>query len=408
MKVLHINENYGVISGIEKYLKCWDEWGREFGITNQIVEFVPPDQSSSEYLLSFFSEQALKLCTGADRAEKANATLKAIAEFDPDLTVFHNFYKQVEQEVIRNGVASAKVIHDNYFLCLRGHGFELLTGKSCYRRLGAQCLIRCGGLGRDQDGRMRFHRLARRKQELRLLNNFSFFLTPSQYMKTQLVKNGVDAGRVHVFPPLLGSAPRTQNGSDDGKTILFCGRIDRGKGIDMLLEAVRHVRQEHRLRIVGAGKDLDKYKRIVQESGLAENTKFLGRLHGEDVENEYGNAAVIAVPSRMPEAFCFSGIEALMWGKPLVAFRCGAIEEWLSDGIVGYAIENGNTQQFGQKLDELLQNRELRERMADAGRKYLETSFSIKGKGQEFADRLQGLVNNHFLRPTHLISRERE
>ena len=276
MKVLHINENYGGISGIERYLKCWDEWSKESGVTNRIVEFVMPGCTSSEHMLQFFAKQAVQLCTGRDQVEKSSVTLRAITEFTPDLVVFHNFDIEAEHDLIERGIPAAKFIHDNSFVCLRGHGFELLSGKTCDRPIGVHCLLRCGGLGRDRDGRMRFHSLARKRWGLRLLGNFSFLLTPSDYMRNQLIKNGLDAGHVHVFPPLLNIASGTGNGSNDGNTILFCGRIDRGKGLDMLLEAVSHVRQAYKLRIIGDGRDLDKYKRLAQKRGLAQKCHVPG------------------------------------------------------------------------------------------------------------------------------------
>jgi glycosyltransferase involved in cell wall biosynthesis len=406
MRILHINENPGVVSGIEKYMRCWDEWSRESGIANKIVEFVTPGDTSSEPMLKFFAEQAVQLCTGRDRDEKSSVAAGAIAEYAPDLIVFHNFDIEAEQDLIERGIPTAKVMHDSRFVCLRGHGFELFSGKACDRPMGVYCLLRCGGLGRDPDGRMRFHGLARKKWGLNHLTRFNIVLTPSDYIRNQLIMNGQDGSRVHAFPPLMNMASGTGNGSNDGNTILFCGRIDRGKGLDLLFEAVRHIRSTYRLRIVGDGKDLDKYKRLVQETGLAQTTTFLGRLYGKDVENEYRNATVIALPSRMPEAFCFSGFEALTWGKPLVAFRIGAIKEWLSDGVGGYAVDAGNTRQFGQRMAELLQDKGLRERIADAGKKYLETSFSVQSKGQKFAMRLRDLVNKHLPSPTEPESSE--
>ncbi len=351
-----------------------------------------PGHTSSEHILRFFAGQDVRLCTCRDRVEKSGVTLKAIAEFAPDLVMFHNFDIETEVDVIERGIPAAKVTHDNNYVCVRAHGFELLSGRTCDRPIGVHCLLRCGGLGRDRDGRMRFHSLALKRRGLKHLTTFAFVLTPSDYIRTQLIINGLDAGRVHALPPLLNIASSTANGPGDGNTILFCGRIDRGKGLDMLLEAVRHVRRPYKLRVIGDGRDLDKYKRLAQKRGLAQSTTFLGRLYGRDVENEYRNAAIIALPSRMPEAFCFSGFEALAWGKPVVAFRIGAIEEWLTEGLSGYLVERGDTRRFGQKLDELLGSAKMRERMGRAAQDSLR-SYSIAARGPTLSEKFRGLVD---------------
>lgn len=392
MKVLHINENLGMISGIEKYIRCWDEWSREFGISNQVMEFVRAKKESFQYVRQFFVKQFVKIYSSRNRNEKINLILKSINEFDPNLVIFHKFD---DNYLADKGVLTAKFLHDNRMHCLRGHGFELLSGRTCDRHVSVQCILRCGGLGRDPaDGRMKFHGLIRKKTELRLLRNYHFLLTPSRYVKNQLVKNGLQTNRIHVFSPLIENKIQTKIPTSRQNRILFCGRIDRGKGVDMLLESVRNVKEKYELRIVGDGRDFEKYRRFVAHTDLRNHVLFLGRLYGSAVAKEYREASIVVIPSRMPEAFCFSGLEALVWGKPVVAFRVGAVKEWLNEGENGYLVNAGNTHTFAQRLDELLRNPDLRDRMGQNGKKIVSCNYSIAGCGRQLASKLKNLIRN--------------
>jgi len=100
---------------------------------------------------------------------------------------------------------------------------------------------------------------------------------------------------------------------------------------------------------------------------------------------------VCVAPSRS-EAFGLVNIEAMAMGTPVVASRVGGIPEIVRDGVDGFLFEPGNDLELGDRLLEVLSDRELREQMGrNARRRFLEEfESSLVAKRQ--ADWLEGLV----------------
>ncbi|MFO0730632.1 MAG: glycosyltransferase [Nitrospiraceae bacterium] len=124
--------------------------------------------------------------------------------------------------------------------------------------------------------------------------------------------------------------------------MLFVGRLSAEKGIEVFLDALPLLRaQSWRAVVIGEGPlEAPAKQRVVQE-GLADRVRFAGWLSGADLDREYERAAVLAVPSTVKEAFGLVGIEAMAFGKPVVAFDAGGIREWLQDGKTGYLVRQG-------------------------------------------------------------------
>ena len=88
--------------------------------------------------------------------------------------------------------------------------------------------------------------------------------------------------------------------------------------------------EEVSLDIIGGGKDLEKLQALSSELGLDEHVNFLGRLENTKVLEHYANCSYVVVNSRV-ETFSVVAAEALMAGKPVVATRCGGLEEFIDE-----------------------------------------------------------------------------
>jgi glycosyltransferase involved in cell wall biosynthesis len=90
----------------------------------------------------------------------------------------------------------------------------------------------------------------------------------------------------------------------------------------------------------------------------------------------YDRAAVVVMPSRWPEPFGITGLEAFSRGRPVVAFGVGGIPEWLDDGVSGCVVPPGDTRALAARVAWLLAHRDQAAAMGARGRERVARDFS--------------------------------
>jgi glycosyltransferase involved in cell wall biosynthesis len=192
------------------------------------------------------------------------------------------------------------------------------------------------------------------------------FIVGSQWMRRQLVSNGIEADRVRVLPPVPSSLATTSpQPSSDRPEILFVGPVIHTKGVDLLLRALTKVRGPWHTTIIGTGNALDACKALAKELDIAHCVTFTGWVHHEDLDDYYARAAVSIVPSRWPEPFGMVGIEAMARGRPVVGFAVGGIPDWLEHGVTGLLAPEADTDALGAHIQTLLQDNALAHRLGE-------------------------------------------
>ena len=84
--------------------------------------------------------------------------------------------------------------------------------------------------------------------------------------------------------------------------------------------------------------------------------------------------------------------EAQLMKKPVVATDVGGIPELMKDNETGFLIEKGNSEQWIEKLSLLLNDKQKRENMGNAGRKFVEENFNWNKITQKFINDLENLL----------------
>jgi glycosyltransferase involved in cell wall biosynthesis len=70
--------------------------------------------------------------------------------------------------------------------------------------------------------------------------------------------------------------------------------------------------------------------------------------------------------------------EAQLMKRPVIATNVGGVPETMIDGVTGFLVERGNTEQLIEKLKLLLDNKKMSEQMGEAGRKFIEEKFNLE------------------------------
>jgi starch synthase len=126
------------------------------------------------------------------------------------------------------------------------------------------------------------------------------------------------------FSPARSVAPRIEG---HPFRLLFVGNASRRKGADVIPELARRLGGGFEIRCTAG-------LREAAHPNNPDNVFWLGRLSAQQLVAEYRGCDALLVPSRY-EGFGYAALEAMACAKPVVGFRCGAIEEVVADGQTG-------------------------------------------------------------------------
>lgn len=160
---------------------------------------------------------------------------------------------------------------------------------------------------------------------------------------------------------------------NDEKIILGLGRFVNQKGFDLLIRAFAehtHKFPEWRLYLVGEGPEKKHLDFLAGDLGVKEKVVFCG--WSTDPYIWFNQCDIFAFPSRY-EGFGMTLGEALSCGVPCVSFNCQfGPSRILDDGINGYLVQQGEVEQFGKRLSELMGDNNLRDKMGAQGVRVLD------------------------------------
>jgi glycosyltransferase involved in cell wall biosynthesis len=184
--------------------------------------------------------------------------------------------------------------------------------------------------------------------------------------------NGVELDRFIGVSKGVRQAVRRELGLDSGTPVAaVVGRLTTrpDKGQRLAIEAFHAVRRERPdavLLIVGDGPARAECESHADSLGISDAVRFLG--HRSDVERILAAVDVAVVPSVVDEAFCYSALEAIASGRPVVAFDGGGVPELVIDGETGVLVRTGDVDGLATGISRLLANRVLRGRLGSNGR----------------------------------------
>jgi len=184
-----------------------------------------------------------------------------------------------------------------------------------------------------------------------------------------------------VVPHGLSKIERQERSTDDGTKshveILFVGRLEARKGIDVLLEAIPTLLENNRsifFRIIGDNSlltcnnktHMEKFTQEYQTNVWFDQVIFEGKVTEDRLIDAYETCDIFVAPSRF-ESFGLIYLEAMRAGKPVVGTNVGGVSEVVTDELNGYLIEPDNVFMLVEALQRLIDDEELRRSMGAAG-----------------------------------------
>ena len=170
---------------------------------------------------------------------------------------------------------------------------------------------------------------------------------------------------------------------DEGKIkVILTARMIVEKGIFLLTEAAERLRSKYEKMVefllVGG---LDDHPGAITKEQLESvcDGKYIQWLgYRTDVRDLLKQCHIVAFPSYYMEGLPKSLIEANAIGRPIITSNSVGCKDTVVDGVNGFLIQPKDVDALTEKLDLLLSNKELREKMGKAARKYAEENFDIE------------------------------
>ena len=370
-RLLFVHENCGDFAGAETniYLAATELRSRGYAVGLLFEQGTGRNQKQWRDLF----EPCIQL-PGSGKTDKA---LREIGQFSPGLIYLHKFADlEVLEAILQTGLPTVRMVHDHSLTCLREYKYNYFTRNICLRPASGYCVFPClAALARNREGLLpiRWASYRRKQREISLTKRCARVVVYSQYQRAELVRNGFDPAKIEICVPIRAVGnPDGATALPSGNRLLYVGQIIRGKGVDVLLEALAKVKVPFRCNLIGEGSHRRYCERRCARIGLEKVVRFCGYVPPTELESYYREARVFVMSSLWPEPFGMAGPEAMRYGLPVVAFDAGGIREWLCDGQNGFLVSWKDTDAFAARIEELLLRPDLAQKLGQHGKEWVQ------------------------------------
>ncbi len=192
------------------------------------------------------------------------------------------------------------------------------------------------------------------------------FAVLSDSSRQDVVRLGIRPEQITVIPPGTDFTRFTPDRKIKRTPVLLhVGRIKRYKSVDHLLQAAKLLRERDRacrVVIVGTGDDRPRLEQLTVKLGLEDMVEFTGFISEEEKVNWYRRSALL-VENSVKEGWGLIVMEANGCGTPVVVARSPGLVDSSRNGVNGLFYEYGNVTDLAGKLERLLGDDELRQKL---------------------------------------------
>lgn len=371
MRILFANEKLGWFGGVEQNIADTAAGLRERG-HECFLAWGERTTRGPEAYEALFDAAAPSRELGAEQGESLGALAR---RFGADRLYLHKIRRLPDRD---GGPPRVRFVHDHDLCCPRRHKYFIHNARICHHPAGWRCWMDLAWLDRGGGRGPRLRPLGPHFAEMRRNHALDLLLVGSRFMREELRMNGFPEERLRILAPVVRREPAPPETLSGEPRILFVGQLIRGKGVDLLLDALARLDAPFEAEIVGDGNAREALEAKARSLGLGGAARFLGWVPNHELGAHYARARVLAVPARWPEPFGMIGLEAMHAARPVVAFATGGIPDWLEDGATGFAVPEQDTVAFAEALARLLADRDLAERLGRAGWERAQSEFSFE------------------------------
>ncbi len=323
-------------------------------IPTKFEAYFPDDLKTDSVTFSFGALRTVKEIIYSKESKRS--LQKLLKEYHPDIAHAHNIYGRLTTSVLdilrSENIPVVLTLHDYKLVCpsyklmrnnrvcedCKGHRFYKAVMNRCHKD---SCLASAIYAAESYFNTW-FDKYSKKVR---------YFISPSRFLKNKLIEFGWSKEKIEYVPNYI-NVNQFEPSFEPGQYLLYLGRLSPEKGIKTLILAFKKTKiAGSKLLIVGEGPQ----KRELMDLAADEpNIIFTGYLSGERLERTTRESLAMIVPSEWYENAPISVLEAMAYGKPIIAAKIGGIPEMLEDGVTGYFFEPGHVDDLVEKIKSLL------------------------------------------------------
>ena len=217
-----------------------------------------------------------------------------------------------------------------------------------------------------------------KKIGLRWANNIDIFTAYSPLIKNWHGNFGFDENKIVVLPEFVDLEPYFKKSAaecaakEDKINLIYVGRLAPEKGVDTLLTAIKEMENKTGIlvRIVGDGRQKEELIKLARKYKIENTVIFYPWTDKEALSVLYHCSDIFVHPARWAEPFGVTIIEAMASGLPVITPKVSG-SSWAA-GEGGLTFENGNYKDLKNKIEKLINDENLRKKLAGKAKKRAE------------------------------------
>lgn len=177
------------------------------------------------------------------------------------------------------------------------------------------------------------------------------------------------------------------------KYILFAGTVSQRKGNQDLVAAFATIASKFpdwKIKIAGNG-EIEQGLKQAEELGIQNQIEYLGWISGAAKDELFKKSAIYCLPS-YAEGFPMSVLDAWAYGTPVITTPVGGMPDVAKDGENMMVFEPGNIEKLTEKIESLLSDELLRNRIAKASCDFANNKFNVKTITKELGEIYRKLI----------------
>lgn len=381
-RVLYVSTKCGFFGGVERYIY---DTASLLAASGWSVAMVYEEKARDfETFSSVFSQTLTK------------DQLDQLAEDDFTLAYIHKVDDPELLAAVREKFVTVVFVHDHDYYCLRRHKYFPIGRKNCHLPFNRFYCTLCSGMVTRGANGLQMIDLKRRFKVMEEIKLCDAFVVMSGFMRSNLIQNGFPVKSIYKLYPVrqLPEALGYEHTVNKIPTVVYVGQLIKGKGVDLLLQALSRVKVDFKAFIVGGDNEENALRELSVSMRLDKKVEFVG--WSSDPGQYLQQADVAVVPSRWQEPFGLTGPEAFAYSLPVVSFDVGGISEWLRNGRSGILVPEGDIDGFAAAIERLLSNRELAVKYGEYGRYWVEKHLSGENFIAGFNNMCERITGNYW------------
>ncbi len=225
------------------------------------------------------------------------------------------------------------------------------------------------------------------------------YISISKQMTEELVDLGIPRNKIIYVPNSIDTNYFKPGKHKEKNLLLYVGRISEPKGLHILIKALEYLKESVHLVIIGPPDWNTTYYKNLLRLIETENKKgkhkieCLGAMEQNKIVEWYQKASLLILPS-FGEGFPVTILESLSCGTPVITTPVGGVPEIIKNHETGMLVPPGNPIQLAEAIGYLLENEDVRLKIACEGRKLVKEQYSLENACKKLCSIYKQITSN--------------